>query len=251
MEPLLSNDNNRINANSAVKKSKYYYYRNLILIITLYVIFLILDGAIGGVLFKKYEEIYSQYLNQSTAFVYIIVSRVCMLAINNFSAKHDVSEEQQKVEEGLKEENKLVLGAKQTPFYLLAIVGTINGTSNVFMGIGMPNTALLSQSLLGLLGLPVVIVLSYFFLNVKGTREKYFGAIIILLGTTLSSLHTVIHKGSKSNVGNPIYWYSTLFFALGNMGLGIERVVEDFLFKKYSNLHPMKMFMNTMYVQFE
>ena len=100
----------------------------------------------------------------------------------------------------------------------------INGTSNTFLGIGMPNTALLSQSLLGTLSLPVVLILSTYWY--EGTSQKYWGDADFG-GNTPSSLHSIINKPVVgSATGNPIYWYSTAFFALGNVGLGVERVLK-------------------------
>ena len=259
MEPLLSAsaeapDTTTIDTstreNTGTKKS-YEYYRSLVFVTVLYVVFLTMDGVSGGILFQKYEEIYSQYLNQATAFMYMIMSTIHMVFINMLNTKKGLESHY---------ENTLKRGAatvqtsptKQTPWYFLVIIGVINGTSNTFLGIGMPNTALLSQSLLGTLSLPVVLILSYIYLNVRGTSEKYFGATLILAGTLLSSLHSIINKPGWCRQCN---WESNLLvldsiFAFGNVGLGVERVFEDFVFKRYRNLHPMKMFQWTMYTQF-
>ena len=256
MEPLLNNRKHEINHNDSstsitTTKKSYQYYKKLIFITLLYVVFLILDGVIGGVLFKKYEEIYSQYLNQATAFMYMIMSSIHMIIINKCSRSQERKILNNIGDANDIEEQEEISITKRTPWYLLVVIGVLNGTSNVFLAIGMPNTALLSQSLLGLLSLPVVLILSYLFLKIKGTNAQYCGAIFILIGTFLSSLHSIINGGGTNHTnGNPIYWYSTLFFALGNMGLGIERVFEHFVFKTYQNLHPMKMFMWTMYTQF-
>ncbi len=260
MEPLLSAsaevpDTTAVDANAgenARTRKSPEYYRRLVFVTILYVVFLTLDGVIGGILFQKYEEIYSQYLNQATAFVYMIMSTIHMVFINMLNTKKGSRKHLREHVEAGGATTVQTSPTKQTPWYFLVIIGVINGTSNTFLGIGMPNTALLSQSLLGTLSLPVVLILSYIYLNVRGTSEKYFGATLILAGTFLSSLHSIINKpgGAGSATGNPIYWYSTAFFAFGNVGLGVERVFEDFVFKRYRNLHPMKMFQWTMYTQF-
>ena len=97
--------------------------------------------------------------------------------------------------------------------------------------------------------------MSFFFLNRKPTSKSLAGAFLILLGCILSGLRNVFNVNSKhhkgDDVGVPaIYWYSTVFFVVGQFFLGIERVYEDYIFTRYSMLHPMKMFCWTMYVQF-
>ena len=167
MEPLLNNRKHEINHNDSstsitTTKKSYQYYKKLIFITLLYVVFLILDGVIGGVLFKKYEEIYSQYLNQATAFMYMIMSSIHMIIINKCSRSQERKILNNIGDANDIEEQEEISITKRTPWYLLVVIGVLNGTSNVFLAIGMPNTALLSQSLLGLLSLPVVLILSYF-----------------------------------------------------------------------------------------
>ena len=60
-----------------------------------------MDGVIGGILFQKYEEIYSQYLNQATAFMYMIMSTLHMAVINKLNAKKGLGKQlREHVEEG-------------------------------------------------------------------------------------------------------------------------------------------------------
>ena len=217
MEPLLSASaeapdtaaiDTSTRENTGTKKS-YEYYRSLVFVTVLYVVFLTMDGVIGGILFQKYEEIYSQYLNQATAFMYMIMSTLHMAVINKLNAKKGLGKQlREHVEEG-GAATVQTSPTKQTPWYFLVIIGVINGTSNTFLGIGMPNTALLSQSLLGTLSLPVVLILSYIYLNVRGTSEKYFGATLILAGTFLSSLHSIINKPGGAGVQLEIQFIGT------------------------------------------
>jgi drug/metabolite transporter (DMT)-like permease len=201
-------------------------------ITALYVILLTGDGVVGAILFDVYTEIYSQYLNQATALVYCVWSSLAVW--------------------WLKRSRKPMAAADDevsAPWSALVFIGCLNGSANFFQGTGMPHTSGLSQSLLLVLSLPIVLILSYVFLKKAPTKLSAVGAACILGGTAVSAL-----RGSINSVGSDggiaIFWYSTLFFALGQIFLGAERVYEDFVFGKYRAADPMTMFCVTMWTQF-
>ena len=109
-------------------------------IIALYVILLTGDGVVGAILFDVYTEIYSQYLNQATAFVYCVWSSLAVW--------------------WLKRNRKPMTAATDdevsAPWSVLVFIGCLNGSANFFQGTGMPHTSGLSQSLLLVLSLPAV-----------------------------------------------------------------------------------------------
>ena len=74
---------------------------------------------------------YSQYLNQATAFMYMIMSTLHMAVINKLNAKKGLGKQ---CENTLKKGHATVQTSptKQTPWYFLVVIGVINGTSNTF-----------------------------------------------------------------------------------------------------------------------
>ena len=244
--PLLpTNQGQGTDTTGSGRRERWFYF-----IVFLYVCFLATDGILGYILFDVYPKIYAQYLNQSTALVYCIWSTIGVIYLQRKArVAEDNATPPLQTTAAVVAEND---GKSHSPWYYLVAIGALNGTANFFQAVGMPNTAGLSQSLLPLLSLPVVLVLSYFFLRRTPTSKSLAGAFLILLGCVLSGLRDVLNPNEHSSGGgaHPVYWYSTLFFIVAQLFLGTERVYEDYIFSRYKALHPMKMFCWTMYVQF-
>ena len=81
------------------------------------------------------------------------------------------------------------LGNKsRAPIGYLVAVGVLNGLSNFLMAVAQPHTAGLTQSLLGTLGVPLVMLLSFVFLHKRPTFQNICGAGLIVAGTALSGM---------------------------------------------------------------
>ena len=139
-------------------------------VITFLVVITVADVCIGIVMFDKFDTPYAQYLNQATAFVYCIATTSILLGrylIRILARDRRVTTE--KVE-------------RPTPeWYKLIAIGLFNGSGNFCMAIAQPHTPGLTQSLLFLLGIPLVLLISFLFLRKKPSLIAIGGAAIIVV----------------------------------------------------------------------
>ncbi len=85
--------------------------------------------------------------------------------------------------------------------YLLVGIGLFNGSGNFLMAIAQPHTPGLTQSLLMLLGIPLVMAMSAIFLRKKcPSWVAIVGAAAIVFGCSTSALRGVFEGGS----GGPV-----------------------------------------------
>ena len=206
------------------------------------------DNVLVVVLFDEFTEVYSQYLNQGTAFVYIVASSLvlfvrwlpCCRRTRCFWDKPR-GEVATAAAEGAT--------IRTAPWYLLVGIGLFNGSGNFLMAIAQPHTPGLTQSLLTLLGIPLVMILSAVFLRKRSSWIAVTGAAVIVLGCCASSLRAVFQPDPDGGAV-VVFWYSVLLFALAQIFLAGEKVWEEGSFSKYATLDPMLMFWVTLVTQF-
>eukprot|EP00760_Papus_ankaliazontas_P025870 PhM_4_TR2901/c0_g1_i1/m.55292 len=220
------------------------------------------DQVLSAVMFDVYSETYSQFLNQATAAVYGIVSIVIMCGIA--MCKQTESTTSLSPSSLLEDEEAGDLitatptNAKQQKDKIsaksLIFIGLINGGGNFCMAVAQPHTPALTQSLLYVLGVPLVLILSRIFLRKRPTVLAAFGAAIIVLGTILSGLRSVLFTSAgDGNGGIEVFWYSVLLFAFGQVFLSAEKVFEEHTFSsqtKKSVSFILTMFCWTVWTQF-
>ena len=96
-------------------------------------------------------------------------------------------------------------GKPPVPWYLLIAIGLMNGTGNFITSLGLPHTPGLTQSLLGLLGIPLVLSLAWAFLGRRPSAWAAVGAVLIVAGSAFSSLRGVLNTdGDAAPV--TVYW---------------------------------------------
>lgn len=137
------------------------------------------------------------------------------------------------------------------PWYTLVAIGLMNGSGNFFMAISQPHTPGLSQTLLMLLGIPLVLTLSWLFLAKRPSRIAALGAALIVGGTATSSLRNVVDNGSSTPAPIVVYGWAIASFALAQVFLAGEKVFEERVFRdSREGLRPMQMFFWTLTTQF-
>ena len=141
------------------------------------------------VLFDTFGERYAQYINQGTAFVYIVWSSIILLARRfrhpNISTHPTPTDKN-----------------TTPPPWILIGIGLFNGSGNFLMAIAQPHTPGLTQTLLNLLGIPLVLLLSSLFLNKVSTTKEWCGAGLIVIGTCVSGLRTLLESDHVPSVTN-------------------------------------------------
>lgn len=202
------------------------------------VVLTVLDQVLVYVLYDLYGTTYAQFLNQGTAFVYGIVASVVVLYMKFAKARR------QSMDESYDPSRELTV-----PWYFLVAIGLFNGAGNFCMGIGQPHVAGLTQSLLYLLGIPIVMLLSWLCLGKTSSKTMISGALLILGGAGVSGAHSFI-SGDEGNAAADYFWYSAVLFAGGQIFLAGEKVFEEAVFGKYRSLDVMVMFLWTIWTQF-
>ena len=161
------------------------------------VVLTVADNVLVVSLFDEFTEVYAQYVNQGTAFVYIIASSVilfvrwlpCCRSMRCFWDKpvvenpkahfadhnnddfgdSDIGMYEPASHSNSNAKKELADGKAipKAPWYVLVGIGLFNGSGNFLMAIAQPHTPGLTQALLGLLGIPLVMILSAIFLKKK------------------------------------------------------------------------------------
>ena len=139
-------------------------------VITFLVVITVADVCIGIVLFDKFGTPYAQYLNQATAFVYCIATTSILLG-------------RYVIRICSRDRHKMIKDSERpTPkWYALIAIGLFNGSGNFCMAIAQAHTPGLTQSLLFLLGIPLVLLISFLFLRKKPSLIAIGGAAIIVV----------------------------------------------------------------------
>lgn len=178
-----------------------------------------------------YGERLALFINVGTASVYIVMS-LSILTWRRVTSKG---------------RNKRSRG-RPAPTWKLIGIGVLNGAANFCFAISIPHVLPLTQSLLGLLGIPLVMLLALLCLRQRPSTVGIFGAALIVAGLGVSACRTLILGGGGSEPVVP-YWYSALLFAVGQLFLAIEKIFEEHSFGQYV-ADPMVMFAYTLVTQF-
>ena len=216
------------------------------IILTILVLITVADIVLGAVLFYEFTEVYAQFVNQGTAFVYILLSSAilfvrwlpccrkcrCFWDKEKLPTQHDESDSDGKghyiFDENEEGDSGGAAGKKNSskskaPWYILVGIGLFNGSGNFLQAIGQPHTPALSQSLLPLLGVPLVMGLSALFLRKRSGWIAIVGAAVIVVGCGMSGLREVLLPSSSSGAID-VLWYSVLMYALAQIFLSGEKV---------------------------
>jgi len=246
---------------------KWYWYA-----LTLLVVLNVADNVLVVVLFDTFGERYAQFINQGTAFVYILWSSLILLYRRCRSPSNTTELPT------FTSTSTLTTDKNLCPYWVLIGIGMMNGTANFCMAIAQPHTPGLTQTLLNLLGIPLVLFMSAIFLNKKSTTIEWLGALLIVVGTCVSGMRTLLQSSdsisdssitsdvaaslspssssssSSSSVPstNPIVAYigSVVLYACAQLFLSGEKIWEEKSFTRYTMLDPMVMFWYTLITQF-
>jgi len=228
-------------------------HRTLVYWIMLAVLVLlnVADNVLVVVLFDEFTEVYAQFVNQGTAFVYIIISSVILFVRWLPCGRHlrcfwDKPKHEQIVEDRQRETGTSL---RKAPWYLLVGIGLFNGSANFLMAISQPHTPGLTQTLLYNLGIPLVMVLSAIFLHQCPTPIAIVGAVLVVGGSCISALREVFQPDPAASPV-VILWGSVVMFAIAQIFLSGEKVWEEASFSKFGSLDPMLMFWYTLVTQF-
>ena len=250
------------------------------------------------VLFDVYTETYAQFLNQGTALVYGIVSTVligaravygCCVASKRANASSESTTLSAPILMGGADEGTLAdpeadaapaIASRSPPWYLLVIVGLFNGSGNFLMAISQPHTAGLTQTLLNLLGIPLVMALAWLCLRQRPSALAVVAAVAIVAGTASSGARCYIpapwgidcsaaptpaptpttnSSSSSAPTLAPIagggavqyFWYSACVYAAAQLMLSGEKVFEETIFARYAGkIDVLTMFCWTIWTQF-
>jgi hypothetical protein len=229
--------------------------RSTVLAISLLVALTVGDSVLAVILFDLFDERLSLFVNQGTALVYIVVSLIALVAMRNAALlPARVVDSSQPV---IDAEGNLV-GAlrpeRKVPWYYLVVIGLLNGSANFLQAISQPHTPGLSQTLLPLLGIPLVLVLVWLLFHRRPSLAGALGAALIIGGGAVSALRTVLATStSDSGSGDSpivVYGWAIALFGSAQVFLAFEKVFEERVFSDFERLNPMVMFCWTLVTQF-
>lgn len=203
------------------------------------------DGVLVVILFDKYTDRYSQYLNQGTAGVYCFWS-VCLLCGRWMWRRWRRNGEATNTKAPVGSLSPPTTSAT-APLWVLVTIGLLNGTANFFMATSQPHTPGITQSLLNQLNIPIVLVLCAIFLRKRTSLVAILGSLLIVVGTAISASRP--GGGSSSCGSNKCYAVSSLLFAVAQLFLAGERVFEEHTFDS-SSTDVLNMFSVTLFTQF-
>ena len=186
------------------------------------------DAVLCTIMFDMFTERYAIFLNQATAFVYIVVASILLLGRRFFlDASH---------------------GGNRTPWLALIAIGLFNGTGNTAQALGLPHTPGLTQSLLNLLNLPLVLLLAWAFLRKRPSAVASIGAALIVAGAACSALRSLWQSDSAAEPVEPL-WYAIVLYLVAQLFFSGERVFEEHVFGS-RRVDPLLMFWVTLVTQF-
>lgn len=120
------------------------------------------------------------------------------------------------------------------------------------MAIAQPHTPGLTQSILNLLGIPLVLLFVWMFLRRAPSGLAAAGAALIIVGTATSALRAVPGVIHEKDDSAPIKaeWWAVISYAIAQLFLSGEKVFEEHTFTKFRSLDPLVMFAWTLTTQF-
>jgi len=162
------------------------------------------DSVLGVVLFDLFDERLALFVNQGTALVYIVTSLLILAALRlSAPAKARAPTAAELHAAGLD-----AAGRQRVPWYVLVSIGCLNGSGNFGQAVSQPHTPGLVQTLLQLLGIPLVLALAWLMLRRRPSLVAVVGAALIVGGTAISSLRGVIAPEHDAGSGGPVVVYS-------------------------------------------
>lgn len=201
------------------------------------------DGTLCVLLFDIWGEHYSIFINQGGAFVYITWSLLALCVLSK-RTKHAA----QTLPSGSASVSTPAVGKRHVPRRVLILIGMMNGSANFCMAIAQPHTPGLTQTLLLLLGIPLVLVLSWVVLSKQPSAMASFAAALIVAGTGFSGMRSVLQPASHEPV--TVFTWAVVLFATAQLFLAAEKIVEEATFGSDPSVHPMEMFAWTLSTQF-
>lgn len=203
------------------------------LVLAFLVVITVLDSVLIGILMFQYTDHWSLFINQGTAFVYGCISIPLVFWLKRSG----------KVEE---EPLSGTSRAPRAPWYVLMLIGVMNGTGNFCQALGQPHTRGALQALFQLMFIPVVLCCSWIFLGKRPSLVAGLASLIIIAGIAVSSSRSF----GDSTSGVTTYWYSVVIYSCAQLFFAGEKVYEEVTFSRYSRLHVIVMFMWTIWTQF-
>ena len=198
------------------------------------------DGTLCVLLFDVWGERYSIFINQGGAFVYITWSLFALgvLSLRRRHARRTPGSTASTPSGG----------QSRLPWRILVLIGLMNGGANFCMAIAQPHTPGLSQTLLLLLGIPLVLLLSWLALSKRPSAMASLAAGLIIAGTGFSGMRSVLQPAG----GEPVaaFGWAVGLFAAAQLFLAAEKIVEESIFGNHPAVHPMVMFCWTLTTQF-
>jgi drug/metabolite transporter (DMT)-like permease len=197
------------------------------------------DGSLCVLLFDVWGDRYSIFINQGGAFVYIVWSMLALGVLRWRERKHAPHAVASRAGKP---------AARPAPSRVLVAIGLMNGSANFCMAIAQPHTPGLTQTILLLLGVPLVLAISWLALGKKPSAVAALAALLIVVGSAFSGLRTVLQPAEHEPV--VVFAWAILLFAAAQLFLAAEKVVEDVTFGTHARVHPMVMFCWTLVTQF-
>lgn len=223
--------------------SPWHYWGSLAILVILSVA----DWDIQYVLFDLWGERYTLFLNQATAAVYIVISFSALLVLHIQQRRSAIVAANDDMPSVLLDDTQK---RKPAPWYILVAIGLLNGSANFFQAISLPHTPGLTQTILNLLGVPLVLLMAMLFLRRRPSLVASAGAALIVAGTAFSSLRSYLQPDGSGDEPVVTYWWAILFFGVAQLFLAGEKVFEEAAFGRYATLAPMVMFCWTLVTQF-
>lgn len=149
------------------------------------VVLTVADTVLCTVNLYYYTEVYAQFFNQGTGIVYILVSIPIVVIRRRWQKEREGRQGQL---QGLLNQPAPKPGP---PLWILICIGALNGTGNFFNAVGSPGTRADTQSLLQLVGIPIVLALSWLFMGKRPSLIAALGAALIVAGTFVSALPAI------------------------------------------------------------
>eukprot|EP00937_MAST-01D_sp_MAST-1D-sp2_P000262 g262.t1 len=238
------------------------------MLVAVLVILTVFDTVLCAVLLFYFGDVYANYINQATGTVYVCATSVHRLAFYCMARGRQARE--MAAEDGRGEPllaaprgvDAVVPAPAATaavaaraaakpdvPIWVLTGIGVLNGTGNFFQAIGSVHTRGSTQTVLGLIGVPLVVLLSWALLHKRPNAVGAAAAAVIVAATVVSASPTL--SGGDDGGGGAVktYWYSVVIYLCGQVFFATEKVFEEAAFNRFAKLDVLRMFQWTMVVQ--
>jgi drug/metabolite transporter (DMT)-like permease len=184
------------------------------------IVLTVLDTVLVAVVFYYYTDTYANFINQAGGFIYAFVStghRYMLVRSTRASSDGGQLDVDLLKEEG----NERAKHSNPVPWYILVAIGFLNGTGNFFLSVGQVHVRGETQSIMALIGVPLVMFLSWVCLRKTPSLIAIGAAALIVAATLISSLPSMLHPEDDGVVE---YWYSALLFLVGCVFQAAEKV---------------------------